>query len=169
MRRATAAAVLVAMAALMTRPWTARAFPDGAPVDACVKPRPNQPYHGQARPGDPRDNPFSIVASDDRYGPGSKITVTIEGGRGEPFRGFFVQARDAATGAWLGTWEENPPYTNGLPECAAITHGDNRDKARVTLTWQAPRDAGDGGQVYFTGSVVQDYATFWVDIVSRVA
>lgn len=49
-------------------------FPDGAPVDACVKPRPNQPYHGQARPQHPDTNPFQIIASSDSYYPGQQIT-----------------------------------------------------------------------------------------------
>ncbi|KAJ8912455.1 hypothetical protein NQ315_002821 [Exocentrus adspersus] len=49
-------------------------FPDGAPVDACVKPRPNQPYHGQSRPQLPYTNPFQILQSSAKYGPGSQIT-----------------------------------------------------------------------------------------------
>lgn len=49
------------------------AFPDGAPVDACVKPRPNQPYHGQSRPQPPETNPFQVLQSSAYYGPGSQI------------------------------------------------------------------------------------------------
>lgn len=52
----------------------ASGFPDGAPVDACVKPRPNQPYHGQARPQPLSTSPYQLIASSDRYGPGSQIT-----------------------------------------------------------------------------------------------
>jgi hypothetical protein len=52
----------------------AGAFPDGAPVDACVKPRPNQPYHGQARPQPPGTNPYQVLQSDVHYGPGTQIT-----------------------------------------------------------------------------------------------
>lgn len=51
-----------------------KAFPDGAPVDACVKPRPNQPYHGQARPQPPETNPFQVLQSSAHYGPGAQIT-----------------------------------------------------------------------------------------------
>lgn len=50
------------------------AFPDGAPVDACVKARPNQPNHGRARPQPPETNPFQILQSQAEYGPGSQIT-----------------------------------------------------------------------------------------------
>lgn len=52
----------------------AAGFPDGAPVDSCVKPRPNQPYHGQSRPQPLSTNPYQLIASSDRYQPGSQIT-----------------------------------------------------------------------------------------------
>lgn len=52
------------------------AFPDGAPVDACVKPRPNQPYHGQARTQPLHTNPYQVLASGSQYGPGTQITGT---------------------------------------------------------------------------------------------
>ncbi|PSN54265.1 putative defense protein 3 [Blattella germanica] len=138
-------------------------FPDGAPVDACVKPRPNQPYHGQAQSQPLDTSPYLVTASSYEYAPGSKITVTI---KGDTFRGFFLQARDVAQNRWVGTFEE-APNTKGLPECAAITHGDNKDKLQATVVWTAPEDT-PGGQVFFTGSIVKDYATFWTDIVAHV-
>jgi hypothetical protein len=49
-------------------------FPDGGPVDACVKPRPNQPYHGQARSQPLNTSPYKILASSSQYEPGSQIT-----------------------------------------------------------------------------------------------
>lgn len=49
-------------------------FPDGAPVDACVKPRPNQPYHGEARSQSLNTSPYKILASSSQYIPGSQIT-----------------------------------------------------------------------------------------------
>ncbi|XP_012260417.2 putative defense protein 3 [Athalia rosae] len=119
-------------------------FPDGAPVDACVKPRPNQPYHGQARPQPHHTNPYTITASSSEYGPGSQITVTIEG---EKFQGFFVQARDAQTDNWVGSWAQTP-NTNTHPECSAVTHADPREKQQATLIWNAPHNAR--GKVYFT-------------------
>jgi hypothetical protein len=73
------------------------------------------------------------------------VAVTITG---DVFRGFFLQARDVATGAWVGTWEE-APNTKGLPECAAITHGDNKDKVQAIVVWTAPPKS-PGGQVFFT-------------------
>lgn len=48
----------------------------------------------------------------------------------------------------MGRWEE-APNTKGLPECAAITHGDNKDKVQATVVWTAPPNS-PGGQVFFT-------------------
>lgn len=64
------------------------------------------------------------------------------------FRGFFIQARDVATGQWIGqfTQAEN---LNLIPECSAITHADNQDKVEATLLWTAP-DNIPKGRVYFT-------------------
>ncbi|KRT86434.1 hypothetical protein AMK59_2014, partial [Oryctes borbonicus] len=132
------------------------AFPDGAPVDACVKPRPNQPYHGQARPRPPKTNPYHIIASSDRYGPGQQITVTIQGST--YFKGFFIQARDANTNEWIGKWIETA-NTKVHPECSAITHADPEQKNLATLLWQAPTNAH--GTVYFTGTVLKEYEEFW--------
>ncbi|XP_026482144.1 putative defense protein 3 [Ctenocephalides felis] len=138
-------------------------FPDGAPVDACVKSRPNQPNHGSARPQEPHTRPYRVIASHQHYGPGSQITVTISG---DVFRGFFIQARDAATNNWVGSWVESPG-SKVHPECSSITHGDPRDKQQATLVWQAPHDA-QPGQVYFTGTVLKDYGTFWSNIIADV-
>ncbi|KAL3278927.1 hypothetical protein HHI36_016445 [Cryptolaemus montrouzieri] len=139
------------------------AFPDGAPVDACVKPRPNQPYHGQARSQSPETSPFQILQSSAHYGPGSQITVTIQGT--DTFKGFLIQARDVATNNWLGNWIETP-NTKIHPECSAITHADPKPKAQASFLWQAPPNV-QGGQVYFTGTVLKEYATFWSNLVSQ--
>lgn len=49
-------------------------FPDGAPVDACVKDRPNQPYHAQIKPQPQNTDPYQIAASSNQYAPGKQIT-----------------------------------------------------------------------------------------------
>lgn len=71
------------------------------------------------------------------------MTVTGE----EVFRGFFFQARDAKNQEWIGEFLE-VPNMKALPECAAITQADNRDKTQATFVWQAPADRE--GQVFFT-------------------
>jgi Reeler domain len=71
--------------------------------------------------------------------------VTVSGG--ELFRGFFFQARDAKTQAWVGEFMEVANMKT-LPECSAITQADNRDKTQATLVWKAPDN--QEGQVFFT-------------------
>ncbi|KAG7308256.1 hypothetical protein JYU34_006935 [Plutella xylostella] len=142
---------------------TALCFPDGAPIDACVKMRANQPNHGQHRSQPPHTSPYRVTASASTYAPNDLITITIEGS--EPFKGFFLQARSAETQEWLGSWEA-APHTTVHPECAAVTHADPRDKARATLLWRAP---GGHGRVYFTGTVLKNYGTFWGDLVADSA
>ncbi|XP_011498933.1 PREDICTED: putative defense protein 3 [Ceratosolen solmsi marchali] len=138
-------------------------FPDGAPVDACVKPRPNQPYHGQTRPQPLSTNPYQLIASSGFYEPGSQITVSI---RGDNFKGFFLQARDARTNEWVGSWAQTE-NTKAHSECSAVTHADPRTKQWATLVWNAPLNAR--GPIYFTGSILKDYSTYWADITSQVA
>ncbi|XP_049869989.1 putative defense protein 3 [Pectinophora gossypiella] len=142
--------------------WGVESFPDGAPVDACVKDRPNQPNHGQHRTQPLSTLPYRVVASSSSYGPNSPITVSIEGV--EPFKGFFLQARSVETDQWLGQWEQ-APNTTVHPECSAITHADPRDKSRATLIWRAPPDSQ--GKVYFTGTVLKNYGTFWSSLVAE--
>ncbi|XP_034248088.1 putative defense protein 3 [Thrips palmi] len=139
------------------------ALPDGAPLDACVKG--NKPNHSKIPAQSADTNPYRIVASTSQYQAGSTITVTISGAN---LKGFFIQARDVASGGWLGSFKETTGAVNVLPECSAATHADNRDKVSVTLHWTAPRDAAPG-QVFFTGSIVKDYATFWADVLAEVA
>lgn len=50
------------------------AFPDGAPIDVCVKPHPNRPNHGQAISRPPHTSPYHILQSGEEYGPGTQIT-----------------------------------------------------------------------------------------------
>ncbi|XP_018334197.1 putative defense protein 3 [Agrilus planipennis] len=140
-------------------------FPDGAPVDVCVKPKPNRPNHSGAKPQPADTNPYTVTASDSYYRPGTQITVTIAGR--EYFKGFFIQARDARTNEWIGDWIETP-NAKRHPECSSITHADPKLKQQATLLWQAPKNAGSG-QVYFTGTVLRDYSTFWSEIVAEVA
>lgn len=52
-------------------------FPDGAPIDVCVKPRPNRPNHGQAKPQPVHTSPYHILQSAAHYGPGTQITGKV--------------------------------------------------------------------------------------------
>ncbi|XP_076544678.1 ferric-chelate reductase 1 [Osmia lignaria lignaria] len=136
-------------------------LPDGAPVDTCVKPsRPNEPHHGTARSRPVETSPYSFTASSSQYGPGSQITVTISGA---PFKGFFIQGRDPDTNSWIGSWAQTE-NTNTHPECSAVTHADPEVKQHATLIWNAPPNSR--GRVYFTGTILKEYAEFWSNLVA---
>lgn len=75
----------------------------------------------------------------------SYTPVTVRGR--EFFRGFFLQARDAETNEWIGSWQDSQ-NTKTIPECASITHSDPRDKEGANLIWNAPQHKS--GRVYFT-------------------
>lgn len=82
-------------------------------------------------------------------------TVTVRGQ--EFFRGFFLQARDAETNEWIGSWQDST-NTKTIPECASITHADPRDKEGANLIWNAPQHKS--GRVYFT-YVIRQYFLFY--------
>ena len=71
---ATGKQLVILLSTIVALLTFADGFPDGAPVDACVKPKPNQPYHGQAKPQPLGTNPYSVIASAEEFGPGSQIT-----------------------------------------------------------------------------------------------
>ena len=50
------------------------AFPNGGPIDACVKAKPNQPNHSGTLSQPERSNPYTVEASSDYYRPGEEIT-----------------------------------------------------------------------------------------------
>ncbi|XP_037944104.1 putative defense protein 3 [Teleopsis dalmanni] len=123
-------------------------FPNGAPADACVKKRVNQPHHGEARSQPLHTNPFEVVASAQYYHPGQEISVVIyPRDQNKLFRGFLIQGRDVESNEWIGEFIQSE-NTNSIPECSAITHSDNRDKLGAKFIWKAPQHKR--GRVYFT-------------------
>lgn len=67
--------VMYSLAVLLAVSLTATlAFPDGAPSDTCVKKRPNQPNHGQARSQPLDSNPYNVVADSEHYHPGQEVS-----------------------------------------------------------------------------------------------
>ncbi|CAG4914987.1 unnamed protein product [Colias eurytheme] len=154
--------MIIKVVVLVLFSWRVLGFPDGAPIDACVKDRANQPNHGQHRTQPLATLPYRLMASSSAYAPDSHVTVTIAGA--DTFKGFFIQARSVETHNWLGAWEQTP-NTTVHPECSSITHADPRDKYRATLVWRAPIHSH--GRVYFTGTVLKNYGTFWSNLVAE--
>lgn len=141
------------------------AFPNGGPIDACIASRPNQPNHSGVQSQPEQTNPYILEASSDYYKPGEIIAVNIIGPKSYYFKGFFIQARDAKTNEWIGSFEKTNEVTSHV-ECSAATHTNNDPKEQVTLLWRGPERSS--GQVYFVGTVLQNYKTFWADLVADV-
>lgn len=157
------AKILLSLCLLMA---TCTAFPNGGPIDACVRTRANQPNHGGILPQPENTNPFIVEASTNFWRPGDVITVNIESTK-KSFKGFFIQARDARSHEWIGTFEKGAD-SKAYGECSAVTHTNNEPKDQVTLIWHAPNNGQRGGEVYFIGTVLQSYRTFWSDVVADV-
>ncbi|XP_069957158.1 ferric-chelate reductase 1 [Cherax quadricarinatus] len=142
--------------------WVVEAFPGGAPIEACILENPNRPNHPGTSPQPPSTLKHIFTASDAYYSPGSTIQVYIEG---PPFKGFFIQGRDAHTNEWIGEFDKSDD-TESHPECSAVTHGNPRPKSRVILTWRAPLDRS--GTVTFTGTILNSYSVYWSDLIANV-
>ncbi|XP_045621587.1 putative defense protein 1 [Procambarus clarkii] len=138
------------------------AFPDGAPIEACIREIPNRPNHPNTEPRSLASFKHSFTASDAYYAPGSRIQVFIEG---PAFKGFFIQARDVQRKDWIGHFEESDDIVS-YPECSSVTHGNPRPKSRVVLTWVAPLDRS--GTVTFTGTLLESYGSYWSDLIANV-
>ncbi|XP_076226532.1 uncharacterized protein LOC116431237 isoform X1 [Nomia melanderi] len=82
---------------------------------------------------------------------------------GSTFKGFFIQARDPETDKWIGSWAQTE-NTSTHPECSAVTHADPHVKEHATLVWNAPPNAH--GRVYFTGTILKEYGTYWSNVVA---
>lgn len=54
--------------------WGVESFPDGAPIDTCVRDRPNQPNHSQHRTQPLSTLPYRVLASGNSYAPNTPIT-----------------------------------------------------------------------------------------------
>lgn len=54
--------------------WGVESFPDGAPIDTCVRDRPNQPNHSQHRTQPLSSLPYRVLASGSSYASNTPIT-----------------------------------------------------------------------------------------------
>jgi hypothetical protein len=61
------------LALLLAAVAVVQAFPDGAPIEACVRHTPNVPNHPATRPQPAQSLPYLVVASDYQYKPGQQI------------------------------------------------------------------------------------------------
>ncbi|GFQ72765.1 reelin domain-containing protein [Trichonephila clavata] len=139
----------------------ASGWPTGAPSKACEA---MLPKHGSNRPQPAHSSPYSFVQSAESYRPGDQVIVYVQAPTGTPFKGMMVQAYDPRTNNTIGEFLEGVGLKK-IPECASMSHSDNRDKKSATLVWVAPQDSGN---VRFRGTIVQQFNTFYHGLSATV-
>jgi len=144
----------------------ALAFPNGAPVEACIYD--TRPNHAgtRAEPADLFKHEFIADAgnytSHGFHRGHNSIHVHL---RGSPFKGFFIQAIDDNYKP-IGSFVKNE-YSKTHDECSAITHNSPAPKKDITVTWVAPPH-GRGGNVYFRATVLEEYNKYWSGVFAKV-
>ncbi|XP_076307162.1 putative ferric-chelate reductase 1 homolog isoform X5 [Tachypleus tridentatus] len=138
----------------------------GAPPLACEK---MIPKHGV--PPQNSSAPYIISAKIklDSYGNVSEVSVTISSSRGEPFKGFLLEARLKANSSHIIDGKFTADKDSLLINCNsanknALTHGNVKNKKEFITKWIPP--ANFKGKIIFRGTVVKDFKTFWVNIDS---
>lgn len=154
------AAAILGVLLLLVR--VTRSFPDGAPVGACDS---FMPRHGATAALSNPSSPFAVVQSKGHYSPGDIVTVTVTTS-GPSFKGFLVQGFNPQTREVIGEFLGGPGVQL-VPQCAAITHENNRNKKAATLNWRAP--LGASGPVMFRATVVKSYNEFYANLLSQSA
>ncbi|XP_022240036.1 putative ferric-chelate reductase 1 homolog isoform X2 [Limulus polyphemus] len=97
----------------------------------------------------------------------NSVSVTISASRGEPFKGFLLEARLKANSSHIVngrfTADENSLLINcNSSKKNSLTHGNVKDKKEFITKWIPP--ANFKGKVIFRGTVLKDFKTFWVNI-----
>ncbi|CAN8004390.1 unnamed protein product [Ixodes hexagonus] len=134
----------------------------GAPVSQCDS---MLPGHSGTAPQE-GDAPYNISRELQQD---NTIKVRLTGA--SPFKGFFIQAREADDHEVLvpGQFTVSDDTVIQTVNCedkqsSAITHQDKSEKTEIVVTWTPP--SGWNGEVVFRATVVQGYTTFWDGIYS---
>ncbi|XP_052089515.1 defense protein l(2)34Fc-like [Mytilus californianus] len=140
------------------------AYPTGAPTLACQTRTPQ--HNGTATQN--RAKPYTVTANSTYYTATENVLVTIKGTNGANFKGFLIQMR-TDNQQIVGTFTVITTAESQLLQCnnvngAAITHTNNNDKTELLAIWTPP--AQPVGNVKIEATVVQDFQTFWTNIVS---
>jgi len=118
---------------------------------------------GHSRPSQESAVPAVLTVDKTRVEPGSTVELTLAATEGQ-FLGFIIQARDKTNPArQIGSFiagDEDKYMTCGQGIHNSITHRSASAKESISSTWRAPSNFK--GDVVFTFTLLQDYATYWV-------
>ncbi|XP_028282975.1 ferric-chelate reductase 1-like [Parambassis ranga] len=146
-------------------------FPNGSVAFSCEDMTPVHP------PFTPSTSipPVTVSTSSANYRPGGVITVTVEvlEKSSLEFEGFLLQARSRSQQALLwpvgkftniDTKQFTALHCKNM-ENSSVSHASGDKKKKVQLTWEAPSNS-NYEEIYFSATLVQDYARFWVQLNS---
>nr|XP_014346259.1 PREDICTED: putative ferric-chelate reductase 1 isoform X2 [Latimeria chalumnae] len=136
-------------------------YANGKVTEAC---RSMKPRHG----GTPKPLPsvHTMTVDKTEFNPGDQIKVVLSG---PSFRGFFIQAHDAANidsdavGSFiLLDGKVSQLLTCGHNQHSAVSHTSSSGKVKIEVLWNAPSNAPPHVQFVFT--VVMEYYIYWVKV-----
>jgi len=135
------------------------AYNIGAPDSACSAMLP-----GHSHPPKTGTPPAEMTANATWVAPGRTVNLALTGVDNTQFKGFVMQARDAANpnnqvGSFIAS-DEAKYMTCGRGIHNSLTHRSSAAKDKVTATWLAPSDFS--GEVVFVYTFLSDYVTYWV-------
>ncbi|XP_071124494.1 putative defense protein [Mytilus edulis] len=141
------------------------AYPTGAPPEACQT---RTPQHNGTTASTSAKR-YTVTANSTYYTTTENVLVTLKGVLGTKFKGFLIQMRTADRQQIVGTFTVITTAETQLLQCnnvsgAAITHTSNDSKTDIQAIWTPPSQPV--GNVIITATVVQDFKTFWNNIVS---
>ncbi|XP_030580571.1 putative ferric-chelate reductase 1 [Archocentrus centrarchus] len=160
------AADLVVLLLVCTGPLV-RGFPSGLVTDSCGDMRPR---HSGATP-QTAPSPFTVTTGQRSYSLGEDVKVELLGPASTPFTGFLLEAREVgsqtpvgsfaipAGGAQILTCSQNPN--------SAVSHSSGFTSSYIQVTWRS-EPSRDMKSIQFRASFVQNFRTFWVDVMSPV-
>merc|ERR1712170_336269 len=136
------------------------ALPDGAPVEACGDLTPDHFVPPQSS-----SPPFTLSVQRQ----GGLFLVTLAKSGGSQFRGFVMQARNAA-GQITGRFAVTDPFSSQVLSCPggddadnSVTHVENDLKDSVTVAFYPP-EGSDGSGITIKASVVVFLLEFWTGL-----
>ncbi|KAK0063036.1 ferric-chelate reductase 1 isoform X2 [Biomphalaria pfeifferi] len=110
--------------------------------------------------------PYTITFSPTSYTASQSISVTLSASSSKPFKGFMIQARNASSCSTSaqGSFTIVAGTTTACSN-AALVHSSSSFNT-LTTNWIAPSTSV--GHIVFRASFVQEYTTFWTNVVSVV-
>ncbi|XP_071452144.1 putative defense protein isoform X2 [Hetaerina americana] len=131
------------------------------------------PLHNDSLPST-NPSPYVITTSRGKAAPGEIIEVSVTGLEGAKFLGLYMQARVFEAGAEaVGTFTPENLQVNAairISSCPpgsenAISYISREPIENLKLGWKVPQEFS--GKIYFRGTFVESFSTFWVNVDSE--